>query len=427
MNNWKVWIENLQEKPFSALGLLVLLAIPVTLLLVFRSQDTRSSAATPDKLETEAGTLSSSGVSKQTDSGASGGSYVLFNKQTVTNAVTPTSIPNPSIPPNALYVPTSIDSTGNTDVSSQLQTFINNAPNGSTIVFKSGGTYLISQGMRVVQRLGITLEGNNSTLKITGYDRWSGSAILVEGQSSNTNIRNFKILGNNTTSGTTGACCTTEGQHGIIITGSINTSVENMNISYVGGDCIYIAYYNTVANDGITVRNLTCSYTGRHGADIKGNKNVLIENSSFDKIGLHVFNLEMNKAGDSSTDVMIRNNSVGSFSHTGNFQGWLLGATGAEGSTVKNITLTGNTVKGGVSGTKGDYRCLSVKVDGTNKIRENFSIINNTCATPVIGPAMNFTNVNGVTVTGNKQPLSSGSLVSSTGSTNVIINSNIAN
>jgi len=88
MNNWKFWIEGLKAKPFSALGVLVLLVIPVTLLLVFRSQDTRSSAASPDKLETEAGVLTTSGATLKSDSGASGGKFVEFsdtaNKPTLT-------------------------------------------------------------------------------------------------------------------------------------------------------------------------------------------------------------------------------------------------------------------------------------------------------------------------------------------------------
>jgi len=44
MNNWKAWLENLDIKPYSALGLFILLALPVTLMLVFQSQDNRSRA-----------------------------------------------------------------------------------------------------------------------------------------------------------------------------------------------------------------------------------------------------------------------------------------------------------------------------------------------------------------------------------------------
>jgi hypothetical protein len=70
------------------LGILAFV-LPITLLLVRDTQDLRSSATTPDQLESESGVLSSSGVTRQTSSGASGGSYVLFNKSTTTPGTTP--------------------------------------------------------------------------------------------------------------------------------------------------------------------------------------------------------------------------------------------------------------------------------------------------------------------------------------------------
>jgi hypothetical protein len=42
----------------------------------------------------------------------------------------------------------------------------------------------------------------------------------------------------------------------------------------------------------------------------------------------------------------------------------------------------------------------------------------------VAGPAIRFTGVNGVTVTGNRQPLSSGTLTRITSSTNVTLRDN---
>jgi pectate lyase len=94
MNPWKAWLENLKAKPYSALGLLVLLAIPVTLILVSKQQNFGSHAAAPDQLETEIGTLSSSGATKITDSSASGGQYVRLD--TITSTPTPTPIVNPT-------------------------------------------------------------------------------------------------------------------------------------------------------------------------------------------------------------------------------------------------------------------------------------------------------------------------------------------
>ena len=98
MNNWKAWLENLKAKPYSALGLLVLIALPVTLMLVFRSQDTRSSAAAPDKLEAEGG-VRSTGATIVDDTTASGSKYIIFQ----TSAANPT--PTPSSNSTGTYGP----------------------------------------------------------------------------------------------------------------------------------------------------------------------------------------------------------------------------------------------------------------------------------------------------------------------------------
>lgn len=74
---------------------IVALFLPIIILLVRDSTNLASRAALPNQLETEGGILSSTNVTKQTDSGASGGSYVLFNKSAgVTNAPTPTNPPS---------------------------------------------------------------------------------------------------------------------------------------------------------------------------------------------------------------------------------------------------------------------------------------------------------------------------------------------
>ena len=72
---------NLTKDQLKVLGIIALLLfLPLTLILVKTVQDQRGSAATPDNLETEQGVLSSSGVTRQSDSGASSGQYVLFNR-----------------------------------------------------------------------------------------------------------------------------------------------------------------------------------------------------------------------------------------------------------------------------------------------------------------------------------------------------------
>src|SRR3989344_9005043 len=119
--NYRLKID---KKRLKIIGIvLVLFALSLTLILVKQSQDQRSSAAAPDKLETEAGVLSSTGVSKQTDSQASGGQYVSFTSQSSSSTPTPSSQtgygprPAPTTPTgsNAYTVPSGIDGSGNSN------------------------------------------------------------------------------------------------------------------------------------------------------------------------------------------------------------------------------------------------------------------------------------------------------------------------
>jgi hypothetical protein len=68
--------------PFLAL-ILILLVFPLFLFAIKQNLDNRSSAAAADKLETENGILSSSGVAKRSDSSASGGEYIKFGELSI--------------------------------------------------------------------------------------------------------------------------------------------------------------------------------------------------------------------------------------------------------------------------------------------------------------------------------------------------------
>ena len=71
------------------------------------------------------------------------------------------------------------------------------------------------------------------------------------------------------------------------------------------------------------------------------------------------------------------------------------------------------------SGKDGSMMGLNLKICGDRGNRLNFTVTSNTASQPVVGPIMRFDDVQGVTVTGNSQPLSKGELATFTGSTNV--------
>jgi hypothetical protein len=324
------------------------------------------------------------------------------------------------IPKNALRLPASIDATGASDVSAPLQKFIDDTPNGSTIVFKAGGTYRLGKVVVVSNKKGLTFEGNGATLKLTSGGDYNGSAIHVQNGSTDTTIRDLSIVGNHAAAGTKDTCCSREHQHGIGVYSATDTLIEQVDISRVGGDCVNIKDFNApngkVWSDGVTIRGMTCRLTGRMGVVIHSARDVLIEDNVFDEIGYSVFGFEPNYSYQGSTGVTIRNNTIGSYGLTNRYRGFLLYAWDAPWingpSTIRDVTLTGNTVAGNRGGKLGKMLGLDVWVSGDAGNKFNFTVTNNTAAQPVAGPVIRFTKVKGVTVTGNKQPLSSGTLVS---------------
>ena len=231
-------------------------------------------------------------------------------------------------------------------------------------------------------------------------------------------------MGNHAAAGTKDALGDRQGQHGIGVYGSANTLIERVDISRVGGDCFNIKDHNKdrVLSDGVTIRDSSCRLTGRTGALINGAQHVRIEDNVFDDIGYAVFDFEPNQSWQGSSDVVIRDNSIGAYSLTDQFNPKLLYACDAlwinEPSTVRDVTLTGNTVAGNRSG-NGTMAGLHLKICGDRGNRLNFTVTNNTASQAVNGPSMRFTEVKGVTVTGNKQPLAKGELATFPGSTGV--------
>ena len=234
------------------------------------------------------------------------------------------------------------------------------------------------------------------------------------------------MVGNNTQAGTSEACCSREAQHGIAVIGNTDTLIEDVDIRRVWGDCVYVngtvtssAPNGIIWADGVTFRDSTCRLTGRHGVGIIAAEHVRIARVHFDEIGFMVVDIEPGGSNEGATDVVIRDNTVGSYGLTDSWVSWLLEAGGANGSVVRDVTVTGNTVEGNPNGYNGAMTGLHIAIKGEKGPRSNFTVTNNTAKSRAGGPVMYFNNVDGVTVTGNVQPLSSGEMAAFSGSSEV--------
>ena len=124
---------------------------------------------------------------------------------------TPTPTPTPAhadaqpTDPPGVRVPDSVDSSGGSDGVDALQSFVDGVPDGSTIVFKSGGTYRLSQGSASCPaRHDLVFDGNGATLRATGpgTDGRASLILVWAGRRSASPSGDFTLVGNNPDAGT---------------------------------------------------------------------------------------------------------------------------------------------------------------------------------------------------------------------------------
>ncbi|HLY14029.1 MAG TPA: right-handed parallel beta-helix repeat-containing protein [Candidatus Limnocylindrales bacterium] len=319
-----------------------------------------------------------------------------------------------------IHVPSSINSSGSADASSALNAFIRSVPNGSTIVFKAHGVYRMNHGIVLDSRHNLVFEGNGATLRSYG----SGSVVtdslfdLRSGDSGIT-VRDFTLLGDNPTAGTSSAYHGgAENQIGVTMYGARGVNINHVTISSTYSDCVYVGMTNSgVWSDGVTFTSSTCERAGRSGISIVAGTHVTVSGVRFTGLAMHVLNIEPDYSSGGGTYVMFRSNSVGTYSLSRQYSGYFFAADGAPGSKVNNITVTGNHVSGNRAGYDGIVCGLNTTVEVSR--RSHIVETNNTASLTASGPVLLFNHVDGLTVTGNHEALSHGSLVRVQDSTSV--------
>ncbi len=249
-----------------------------------------------------------------------GGATATSGDQTFTTpaappAPTPTPVPTPSPTPVPTPVPTpaptpappvggsstctrnvNVDSSGNTDVTSSLQAFVDGSPNGSVICFASGGQYRVNGTLKLINRSNITLEGNNATIFQT--TRSTGKILLIDNGGQDITVRNLTIKGANPNPGKWDL--TYEHNHAIHIGGTLRVDLDHLTIKNIGGDALYImgGYLSGGGfrfADTIRFHNSVVDGTGRMGLAITdGATNVSFDHNTLSRIAYYTFDVEPN-------------------------------------------------------------------------------------------------------------------------------------
>lgn len=327
-------------------------------------------------------------------------------------------VPPPSIRPFpapvttcTVTVPASIDATGSSDVGAALNAFVATVPDGSIIAFPTGATYRLDKGIQIANRHNLVFAGNGATLKVgasaSGNDQLASSFALGHqygGYWANGNtdivIHDFILIGNDPTPGTfTGG---QEGQANLEITGTDRVEIYGITGSAAPGDFAFITGVH-----GAWIHDCNALTAGRNGVSVIAGSDILVEACTLGVSGYCTFDIEPNGTSDACSNITFRNCTA---------KTWGLVFLSVEGShtgaMIDGITVFGNAVTG---------NSLLTNIDNGGAARmTRITFTNNKGGKAAAGSVLRFAHVDGLTVTGNIQPLSSGVLGNITDSTGVV-------
>lgn len=356
---------------------------------------------------------------------------------------TPTKLnsPTPSQPQTGtIYnIPTNIDDTGNTNVKSSLQSFIDSVPDGtannpSIIKFPAGKTYQVNPGLSFKGKKYITIDGsgtpttygntNGATIKETGGGTPSDSIFNVS-QADHIIIKNINGYGSNPSPATVNAYSSSrEYQMGVISYGGTNIEIANVIFDNLNGDGLYMSDYSNGSgawSENIWMHNSTVKRNGRMGVAWIAANNVTIENNSFSDIALDVWDFEPNYSNQGANGATMKNNVVGDYGWSTIYSGYL--AEDANVGTYANITIEGNTING-VSKSN-NFAALSIDFDSAPAKTGTFIVRNNVTKNAKASPPypVSLRNVSSPVLQNNTGNLTSGSFYTDAGENGTITSS----
>lgn len=308
-------------------------------------------------------------ISTGIDAGASGGSFVHFGSR-------------------AYSVPSSIAPDCSTDVAVALNTWLDTVPDDSTINFPTDACYLTEQAIKIDNKRGWTVKGNNTTLKRTRYnDDKDNMRHLHLSNVSNFYISDFNILGRKPTD--SGYIVAVEGQMGVGIFGGSNITVDNFDIQHVHGDFVYINKYQGTSAQNVTVKNSVFTDAGRQGIAIIDVNGALIKDNNITNVDRYIIDVEPGGANTSVTNFTFDHNQT-----SGGGIGWLSGEGG--GGNITNMVISNNTVNGP----------MTIKIDPPSTFRRGpISILDNTSLKEAGGDLIQLHAVDGILIRGNNTRL----------------------
>jgi hypothetical protein len=307
----------------------------------------------------------------------------------------------------------SIDATGATDVTAELQALFDRTPNGGVVRLAPDGDYRVEGTILLNDRHGLVIDGNGARIFATTTGEPDRNQIQIRGGSW-LKVRNLEIQGANPHAGLDGYVPGLEFQAAITIAGVTDIEIDRVNIHDTYGDHIFIDRLKEKDDRdavGVWIHDSTFARSGRQGIAVIDGRDIVIERNRFTDMARGTVDLEPLGAL-AVENVHIIDNHVG--------PGRLLFVPMAGEAPVNRVVIARNTLRG---------RVLSVSAKTPEgQRRRQFWVVNNTSDAPATGPSMEFFRVDGAVVHGNRQPITKQgeALVTTTDTCDVVVADNNA-
>lgn len=289
-----------------------------------------------------------------------------------------------------------------TDVTESLNAFIAEVPDGATVSFAPDACHRIDGTVEVVDRQGLTFDGNAATFKaIEQGDRSRKHWEFTAG--GDFTIRDLTVVGANPNGGPEGYEAELAFQHGLNFEGVEGVRISNLRVTDVYGDFLRFGKNQGKDNRGtsdVTVTGSRFERGGRQGVSFTAASDITIEGNTFDGVARSVFDIEPNNSEGGAERLRLVDNDLSAW-------GNLVLPIGGRG-VVADIELLGNRLHGKQLDVLVKDPREHQKDDGGGTRREDISIIGNVSDMPSGQTAVNLTMVDGAVIRDNVQPFESG-------------------
>jgi hypothetical protein len=265
----------------------------------------------------------------------------------------------------------------------------------------------------------VTIEGTGATIFATTTGDRTRSQLLLRAMD-NMVVHGLTVVGAAQHAGMADEAYdpALEAQHAFQLEGVQNFEMNGVTATDVNGDFVTITRDPDSKrwSDGVWIHDSTFARNGRMGISVTAGRNVLIERNHISDTRRSTIDLEPGASSGGAEYIHVDHNWVG----PGRLNFVSAGKTASTRTNdVHDVVISNNVLRGHI---------LNVFVatrDGMGQRRANFAVVNNSSDKAVYGVApLRFTDVDGVTVAGNRQP-SKFAAVNTTNCTKVVIAYNL--